>query len=357
MKLNPNLRLTALAGSLVLLLSVLNACSGPETSSGPASDSIEGGVVNVYSTRHYDSDRALYDAFEAETGVTVRTREAGAAQLLETMVAEGENSPADVILAADAGTLWRFKQAGLTQPVRSQRINALIPPRLRGSEGHWVGLAKRHRVIAYDPQAVDGNTLDEMSDLADERFSGEICARSSTNIYNLSLLGEIIAREGRDAASEWAQAVKDNFARDPQGGDTAQIKAVAAGACSLAITNHYYWVRLAESGSEADRKAAGATRLAFVSAGDGVHTNITGAAIGAHAPHPDAARAFIEFLASPQGQSLLVVETREIPVIEGVDWPAGLERLPEYDESELDLGVLGENQAEAQRIFDRVGWK
>lgn len=357
MTLNSHLRLTALAGSLILSLIALNACSGPDNPSGPATGSEEGGVVNVYSTRHYDSDQALYDVFEAATGIEVRTREAGAAQLQETMLAEGENSPADVILAADAGTLWRFKQAGLTQPLESDRINAVIPARLRGSEGHWVGLAKRHRVIAYDPEIVDGDTLDEMADLADERFAGEICARSSTNIYNLSLLGEIIAREGRDAARDWAQAVKDNFARDPQGGDTAQIKAVAAGACSLAITNHYYWVRLAESGSQADRETAEATRLAFVSAGAGVHTNITGAALAAHSPHPEAARAFIEFLASPQGQSLLVVETKEIPVIEGVEWPAGLERLPDFEESELDLGVLGENQSQAQRIFDRVGWK
>ena len=351
-------RLATLAAGLFLSISALHACSGPSPSDADgAAEGNEGGIVNLYSTRHYDSDQLLYDAFEAETGIRVRTREAGAAQLLETMVAEGENSPADVILAADAGTLWRFKQAGLTQPVGSDRINALIPPRLRGAEGHWVGLAKRHRVVAYDPERVDGGSLDEMADLADPRFAGEICARSSTNIYNLSLLGEIIARDGREAASEWAQAVKDNFARDPQGGDTAQIKAVAAGACSLAITNHYYWVRLAESGSQADRDAAEATRLAFVSAGDGVHTNVTGAAVAAHAPNADAARAFIEFLASPEGQALLVTETKEFPVIEGVEWPEGLERLPEFEESELDLGVLGENQAEAQRIFDRVGWK
>ncbi len=344
------------AALLILASAMTVACSG-QMGSDSAPDAAGSRVVNVYSTRHYDSDQLLYDAFEAETGIGVRTREAGAAQLLETMAAEGENSPADVIVAADAGTLWRFQEAGLTGPIGSARLNALIPPRLRGSDGHWVGLAKRYRVLAYDPEKIDGDSLDDMTDLADERFSGEVCARSSTNIYNLSLLGEIIARSGSEAAMQWAGAVRDNFAREPQGGDTAQIKAVAAGACSVAITNHYYWVRLAESSSAADREAAGATALAFVSAGDGVHTNITGAAMAANAPHRDAARAFIEFLASPQGQTLLVTETKEFPVIENADLPEGLERLPQFRESELDLRVLGENQTQAQQIFDRAGWK
>lgn len=343
----------------IFLLSIvsLHACSAPDTDPGDESGAGAGQVVNVYSTRHYDSDQRLYEAFEDETGIKVRTREAGAAQLLETMIAEGENSPADLVIAADAGTLWRFKQAGLTGPIGSRKLDEVIPPRLRGGDGHWVGLAKRYRVLAYDPEQVDGDSLNDMTDLTDERFSGEICARSSTNIYNLSLLGEMIARRGSEAATEWARAVKDNFARDPQGGDTAQIKAVAAGACSVAIANHYYWVRLAESGSEADNEAAAATELAFVSAGDGVHTNVTGAAMAANAPNRDAARALIEFLATPQGQSLLVTETKEFPVIEGAEWPEGLERLPEFEESQLDLGVLGENQTQAQKIFDRVGWK
>ncbi len=348
MKLTPKPR-SALA--VLFCIVSLHACGVPDSDT---SDNQQ--VLNLYSTRHYDSDKQIYAAFEAKTGIAVRAREAGAAQLLETMKAEGAQSPADVILAADAGTLWRFRDAGLTGAIESPLLNSAIPARLRGANGHWVGLAKRYRVVAYDPARVEPSEIDEMSDLASPRFEGEICVRSSTNIYNLSLLAEIIARQGQDVAESWAGAVRGNFARQPQGGDTEQIKAVAAGACSVAIVNHYYWVRLAQSGSPADREAAQATRLAFASAGAGAHTNVTGAALAANAPHREAGRAFIEFLASPEGQQLLVAETKEFPVVEGVPYPEGLDALAEFAESDLELGVLGENQSQAQMIFDRVGW-
>jgi len=351
------IRFIGLAVSFLAALMTIHACSGPNTQSETSADGPNTpGRLNVYSARHYDADKRLYDAFETETGITVRVREAGAAQLLEIMKAEGDASPADVILAADVGTLWRFKQAGLTQSIGSASIEQRIPARLRGPDGHWLGLAKRYRVIAYDPKRHEPDDLTRMAALKDERFDGEICVRSSSNIYNLSLLAELIAREGADAAEQWAQAVRDNFARDPQGGDTSQIKAIAAGACSVAIVNHYYWVRLAQSGARADREAADATRLAFISAGDGVHTNVTGASLAAHAPNADAARRFIEFLTSSKGQAMLITETKEFPVIDGVPLPTGLETLPNIRESDLALAKLGENQAEAQRIYDRVGW-
>lgn len=337
----------------------LAACGGePADTPVPEADAPapETQTVNLYSTRHYDSDKELYRLFEEETGIRVRVREAGAAQLLETMRAEGADSPADVILAADAGTLWRFKEAGLTQPISSDAIEAAIPANLRDDEGHWVGLAKRYRVIAYDVEAVDPSEVDEMTDLASDRFEGEVCARSSSNIYNLSLMSELIERLGADAAGEWAAGVAGNFARDPQGGDTAQIEAVAAGACQVAITNHYYWVRLAQSGSEADREAASRTALSFATAGNGVHTNVTAAGLAANAPNPDAAREFLEFLTTQTGQELLVVETREIPVVDGVALPEGLDVLPEFEESDLPLSVLGENQSEAQRLYDLADW-
>ena len=320
-----------------------NASSGPQT-------------VTLYSTRHYDSDQLIYDAFENATGIRVMAREAGAAQLLETMRAEGEASPADVIIAADAGTLWRFKDAGLTQAFESDVLEASIPARLQDSENHWIGLAKRYRIVAYDPERLSAEQVDNMTDLADPALEGEICVRSSSNVYNLSLMGELIDRLGNEAAAGWADSVVSNMARDPSGGDTDQIRAIAAGACSAAIVNHYYWVRLAESGSEADQDTATATRLSFASAGAGTHTNVTAAGIAAHAPNPDGATAFIEFLASPEGQAMLVTETKEFPVVDGVALPAGLESLPAIDESDLDLSRLGANQVEAQQIYDRAGW-
>lgn len=335
----------------------LAACGGGDTRDAAGeTGATAAGEVNLYSTRHYDSDKLMFDAFEAETGIKVNVREAGAAQLLETMKAEGEASPADIIIAADAGTLWRFKDAGLTGPVESVALNSAIPANLRDPEGHWYGLAKRYRTIVYDTEAVSADEVSAMADLAGDRFDGEVCARSSSNIYNLSLLGEIIAHAGEEAAEDWAREVADNFARDPAGGDTAQIKAVAAGACTIAISNHYYWVRLATSGSADDRNAAASTAVSFADAGDGAHVNITGAAVAANGPNRENAIALLEFMASETGQAFLVTETKEFPVVARVPLPEGLEVLSVPAESTINLAKLGENQFAAQRAFDRAGW-
>ena len=347
---------------LLLGLLAMAGCSPDSPPPAPSNEDVDNavmpsaGVVNLYSTRHYDSDKILFERFRQDTGIEVRVREAGAAQLLETMAAEGASSPADVILAADAGTLWRFKDAGLTAAIGSEAVKAAIPEALRDPDDHWTGLAKRYRVIAYDPEIHTADDVDAMTDLAGEAFANNLCIRSSSNIYNLSLLAEMTVRLGPQASGDWAEAGAGNFARDPQGGDTAQIEAVAAGACSAAIVNHYYWVRLAESGSEAQQASAAATTLSFADAGSGVHRNVTGAAMAANAPNPDNARALIAYMTTQDGQSLLVTETKEFPVVEGVALPAGLETLSVGAESDIPLARLGEFQAEAQRLYDRAGW-
>ncbi len=353
-----SLKLPPILGSLVCSALMLAACSGPSAPQQQGGNVPENnGFLNIYSARHYDSDQEIYDAFEERTGIRVRARESGAAQLLETMKAEGDASPADVILASDAGTLWRFEDAGLTQEVHSQVLDAAIPPHLRDPDGHWFGLAKRYRTIVYDKSAVDPSEVDEFMDLATDRFDDNICARSSSNIYNLSLMSEIIERYGSEAAADWAEGVVGNFAIDPAGGDTDQIRAVAAGACQVALANHYYWVRLATSGASSDREAADATALSFASAGDGAHVNVTAGAVAAHAPNREHAVAFLEFLASPEGQAMLVSQTKEYPVVAGVPLPEGLMKIPEdLKQSDLSLDVLGRNQVEAQQIYDRAGW-
>ena len=342
--------------TLISLLSgalVLSACSEDT----PANTDTPAGTINVYSTRHYDSDRDLYNAFEARTGIRVRFREmSSSTALIETIEAEGEDRLADVVIAADAGTLWRFQDAGLLQPVASDVLVTAIPEKFREPEGHWFGLAKRARIIAYDPERLSEEDIGEYGLLADEGLEGEICMRSSSNIYNLSLMSELIERWGTDDAGDWAEAVVENFARDPRGGDTTQIESIAAGECAVALVNHYYWVRLATSRSEDRRAIAEATALAFPETGDGTHVNITGAGLVAGSPNRDAAIAFLEFLVTPEGQSLLVTETKEFPMVEGVRLPQGLEVLPEFVESSLALTKMGENQAEAQTIYDRAGW-
>lgn len=336
----------------------LAACSGSEPETGEeAAQADPAGVVNVYSARHYDSDKALYEAFEAETGIRVRVREAGAPQLLETMKAEGARSPADVIIASDAGALYRFQEAGLTQGAASEALEAAIPARFREPEGHWFGLAKRMRVIVYDPERLSAEQVDQYTDLSDPALEGEVCVRSSSNIYNLSIMAELIERAGPEAAGEWAQGVVSNFARQPQGGDTAQIEAVAAGECSAALVNHYYWVRLAENASGDRRAVAEATAVSFPSFPEaGTHVNVTGAAVAANAPNKDNALALIEYLTTADGQEMLTMETKEFPLVEPGVAPSGLEGFTGIQESDLALSKLGERQSEAQAAFLAAGW-
>jgi iron(III) transport system substrate-binding protein len=341
---------------------VLAACGAPspetaETEAVATPPAEPAGTLNVYSARHYDSDKEMYKRFEEETGIRVRFRESGAAELLEAMKAEGDNSPADVILSSDAGTLYRFKDAGLMQPIESDVLAERVPEHFRDPDGNWFGLTKRLRVIVYDPDRVTPDQVDEYADLASAAFEGEVCMRSSTNIYNLSLMGELIDRLGADTAEAWARSVVANFARPPQGGDTTQIEAVAAGQCSVALVNHYYWVRLTQ-GSPAQRATVEKTSLSFPQQDSwGAHVNVTGAGVAAHAPHKEAAIQFIEWLTTEEGQFLLTTETKEIPLVSGAEQPAGLDRLPpDFKESELPLNRLGENQSEAQAIYDRAGW-
>ena len=331
--------------------------SAPATTS-PEAGSEDRGTLRIYSARHYDSDKLMYEAFEDASGIRVLYREAGANQLLETMKAEGENSPADLIIASDAGALWRFEDAGLTQSLPEGEFEGRIPPRLIEPDRQYVGLARRIRGVAYDPERIQPEQVDQWQDLAHPSLKGEICVRSSTNIYNLSLMGEMIEQWGADEAEAWAKGVVANMARSPQGGDTDQIEAVAAGLCSVAITNHYYWVRMHESGSDAVREAAGKTEIIFPTFGDdkGLHVNITGVALAANAGNKQAALDFIEFLLTPEGQARLVDETKEIPVVDSADRPTGLDLIPDFEDSETPLNTFGERQAEAQRIFDEAGW-
>lgn len=350
-------RFALLAASMLLAVA---ACGQPDTPAAAPQDSVtppaEAVTLNVYSARHYDSDKAMYKQFEAETGIRVRFRESGAAELLEAMKAEGDASPADLIIASDAGTLYRFQEAGLTQAVTSDVLEEAIPAAFREADGHWFGLAKRARVIAYDPTRLQPEDVDAYTDLANGKLQGELCMRSSTNIYNLSLMGEMIGRMGSETATAWARSLVANFARQPKGGDTTQLEAIAAGECSAAIVNHYYWVRLSQ-GSDAERAVAAKTVLSFPEQnGVGTHVNVTAAAVAANATHKDAAVQFIEWLTTPEGQALLTTETKEFPIVAGATLPAGLSALPTFKQSDFPLSKLGETQAEAQAIYDRAGW-
>jgi iron(III) transport system substrate-binding protein len=316
-------------------------------------------VVNLYSSRHYQTDEALYAGFTKKTGIQVNRIEAGEDAIIERMRNEGPRSPADVMITVDAGRLWRAEQLGLFQPVKSEVLESRIPASFREPGGHWFGFSMRARVIAYNKSRVQPAEVQSYEALAEPKWKGRICVRSSTNIYNLSLMGALIDRLGDAKAQDWARAVQANMARAPKGGDTDQLKAVAAGECDVAISNHYYYARLARSSKPDERAVAEKLGLAFPSlAGSGTHVNISGAGVAKHAPHREAAIAFLEYLASDEAQRYFADGNNEWPVVSSarVSNPV-LNSLGEFAYDPINVAMLGRNQPLAQKIFDRVGWK
>lgn len=351
------IRRAALALAASAALAALLAACGQSGSTGAAP--AQGGVVNVYSARHYDSDQAIYDAFTAKTGIQVRQLQSNADQLLQRLEAEGDATQADLIITVDGGALNRLAEAGVLQAVDTPALREAVPERMHDAENRWWAFAKRARVIAYRRDAFNAANPppQSMNDLATPRFRGQVCARSSTNSYNLSLLAARIAREGEPAALAWARAVRANFARDPQGSDTDQLRAVAAGVCQVAIVNHYYLVRLAASADPADQAVGQAVTLSFPT--DGVHVNVSGGGVGRYAPNRDNAVALLEFLVSPEAQAMFPSGNEEFPVRAGVALTPELQAVgrENFTEETVPLASLGVNQAAAARVFEQAGWR
>lgn len=316
-------------------------------------------VVNVYSSRHYQTDEKLYSDFTKATGIKVNLIEGKEDPLIERIKSEGANSPADVLITVDAGRLWRAEQLGLFAPVKSSVLDSRIPASFRHPEGKWFGFSYRARVIAYHKDKVKPGEIASYADLADPKWKRRICVRSSSNVYNLSLLAALIEHWGEEKARQWAKAVKENMAREPQGGDTDQIKAVAAGECDVAITNHYYYVRLMNSDKPEDKKVVEKVALLWPDQnGKGTHVNVSGAGLVKTAPHKAAAIKFLEYLASDQAQAYFAAGNNEWPVVPSAAYsnPA-LASLGKFKADPLNVSVLGKNQALAQKIYDQVGWK
>ncbi len=316
-------------------------------------------VLNLYSSRHYQSDEALYSNFTKLTGIRINRIEAGEDALIERVRNEGERSPADVLITVDAGRLWRAEQLGFFQPVKSAILDARIPASLREPNGLWFGFSLRARLIAYNKAKVKAAEVPAYESLAEPKWQGRVCMRSSTNVYNLSLMGAMIAHLGEAKATQWAQGVKSNFARDPKGGDTDQLKSVAAGECDVTISNQYYYARLLRSGKPDEREVANKVGVLFPNQSSwGAHVNISGAGVMKHAPNRAAAVKFLEYLAGDEAQRYFAEGNNEWPVVAGVkiDNPA-LTMLGEFRRDALNVAVLGRNQPESQRIYDRVAWK
>jgi iron(III) transport system substrate-binding protein len=315
-------------------------------------------VLNLYTARHYQTDEALYTEFTKQTGIKVNRIEAGEDAIIERMKQEGERSPADILMTVDAGRLWRAEQAGLLQPTRSKVLDERIPAELRHPDGLWFGFSMRARPIFYAKGRVDPASLARYEDLADPKLKGKVCIRSGTAVYQLSLLSSMIAANGAERAEQWARGVVANMARDPKGGDTDQLTAVAAGECDVAVSNTYYYVRLMKSQKPEERAIASKLGVVFPNQGDrGTHVNISGAGVAKNAPHREAAVQFLEYLSSPSAQRYFTEGNNEYPVAPGASANPELASLGTFRKDSVNMAVLGRNQPQAQQIYDRAGWK
>jgi len=316
------------------------------------------GVVNLYSARHYDTDNIIYQAFTKKTGIKVNLVEADAAKLIERIKSEGRNSPADVILTVDAGNLYRAQAEGLLQPVKSRLLETRIPSNLREPSGLWFGLTKRARVIMFNKDKVNPAMLSTYEDLASPRWRGKVITRSSTHVYNQSLVASMVASNGVKKSEDWIKRFVANFARPPEGNDTAQIRAVAAGVADLAVVNTYYLPRLAKSNKPEDRQVAAKIGVFFPNQNNrGTHINISGAGVAKNAPNRAAAIKFIEYLTEYESQRIFASNNNEYPVLRGVPLDPILGSYGQFKEDEVSAVELGRNNKTAIQIMDRGGWR
>ena len=316
------------------------------------------GELNLYSSRHYDTDERLYSDFTEATGITINRIEGNADELIARMQAEGQNSPADVLLTVDTSRLKRAKDAGVLQSVDSDVLENRIPGYLQDADNEWFGFSQRARIIFYDKDRV-ANPPQTYLDLADPAYKGQVCHRSSTAVYSQTLLAAMIENFGEEEAKAWAQGIVDNFARDPQGGDTDQLRGLVSGECDIAISNTYYFARALRTDVKGLEKDAIANiDWVFPSQNaEGAHMNLSGGGVAVHAPNRDNAVAFLEYLASDKAQEYFSAGNDEYPAVPGVGLSPSVAALGMFKPDDVDLSAVAENVPAAQKIFNEVGWK
>ncbi|WP_026279689.1 Fe(3+) ABC transporter substrate-binding protein [Thioalkalivibrio sp. ALJ16] len=313
--------------------------------------------VNLYSARQENLIRPLLEDFTDQTGIRVNLVTGAADNLLQRLRHEGRNSPADLFITADAARLHQAREAGVLQAVDSDVLRANIPERYRDPEGLWFGLSTRARPILYHKSRVDPDALSTYEALTEEQWQGRICVRSSSNVYNQSLVAAMIATEGAEAAEEWATGIVANMARSPQGGDRDQIRAVADGVCDVAIANTYYLGLMLNSEGR-DREAAEQIGVFWPNQdGRGTHVNVSGAGVTAHARHRDNAIRLLEFLTSAEAQEWYAEANQEYPIRDDVPASTTLRGFGEFQADDIELYRLGDHNAEAVRIMDRARWR
>ena len=316
------------------------------------------GEVNLYSARKEELIKPLLDRFTADTGIKVNLVTGKADALLKRLESEDRNTPADLLLTTDAGRLYRAYEAGLLQPVRSDTLERAVPAIYRDPEGHWFGVSVRARVLMFASDRLDPAGLSTYEDLADERWKGRICIRSSNNIYNQSLVASLIVAHGEAETEAWAKGLIANLARPPKGGDRDQIKAVAAGQCDVAVANTYYLGTMLNSSDPAQREAAAKISVFWPNQADrGSHVNVSGAGITKHAKNADSATQLLAFLLNDESQKWYAEVNTEYPVRSDIDQPDVLTAWGAFKADAINLSLLGKNNASSVRLMDRAGWK
>ncbi len=314
--------------------------------------------VNVYSHRHYDTDKQLFKMFEEKTGIKVNVVNAKASALIKRLESEGAKSPADVLITVDAGRLFQAKEKDLLQAISSNYLNENIPEKLRDKDNKWFALTKRSRVAVYKIGSGIENELKTYEQLADPKFKGQIMVRSSNNIYNQSLLAALIAHHGEEYALNWAKGVVANMAKAPKGNDRYQVKAVANGIGKIAIANTYYIGKMVGNKDVSQATAVEKVKILFPKfENGGTHINVSGAGVAKYAPNKENAIKFIEFLASPDAQKLFAEGNFEYPVLEGVKSSDIVSSWGTFEDDTISINTLGENNKLAVKIFDKAGWK
>jgi iron(III) transport system substrate-binding protein len=320
-------------------------------------------VLNLYSARHYQTDEALYADFTKATGIKINRVDADDAGILARLKSEGASSPADVILLVDAARLWRAETEGLFQPVKSAVLDQRIPATLRGKDGGqgaaWYGFSTRARVVVFNKMTVKRDDVDTYEELADPKNKGKVCTRSGSHPYNLSLFGSVLEHLGEAQTEAWLKGLVANMARDPKGGDTDQIKAVASGECQIGITNTYYLARMIRSDKPEDRAVVEKISVVFPNQQSwGAHVNIAGAGIAKSAPHREAAVKFLEYLASDSAQTYFADGNNEWPAVASVKiGNRALAALGDFKAETVPVAQVGANTAKVQQMLDRVGYK
>jgi len=315
------------------------------------------GEVNVYSQRHYDADKKVFAKFTEQTGIKVNVVKGSADELVERLKSEGDKTPADVLLTKDAARIVWADTEGLLQPVDSKVLIDNVPQHLRSEKNTWFALTQRARVFVYAKDRVKADQLQTYDDIAKPEWKGRVVVRSSSNIYNQSLLASMIEHKGEKEALVWAIKVRANMARVPSGSDRDQIRAVGQGLADVAIVNTYYLGLLANSEDEKDREVASKVAIAFPEqSGRGTHVNISGAGVVKHAKNKEHAIKFIEFVTSEEAQLVYPSMTAEYPLSLELttamhkEWGA-------FKSDTINLQALGSNNAKAVKIFQAAKWE